>query len=533
MKTVVIGLLGPTLDRGQEADRWNRWRPSVSLCQHEELLVDRFELLYQRKYAKLAELVTGDIGGVSPETEVVAQNVEFADPWDFEAVYAALHDFARGYAFDPENEEYLVHITTGTHVAQICLFLLTEARYIPANLIQSSPPRRKEAGGPGQFDIIDLDLSKYDRIASRMKQGKADDVSYLKSGIPTRNAAFNELIEQIERVAMHSTEPILVMGPTGAGKSLVARRVHELKRSRGQLTGRFIEVNCATLRGDTALSTLFGHRKGAFTGAGRDRPGLLREADRGMLFLDEIGELGLDEQAMLLRAIEEKLFFPMGSDEEVSSDFQLMCGTNRDLREDVAARRFREDLFERINLWTFLYPGLRDRIEDIEPNLDYELERFAERQRRFVRMSKEARQRFLAFARSSDAAWTANFRDLNNAVVRMATLAPGGRLTVDRVDDEIGRLREKWWTVERSDDDLVLEEVLGADRAAGFDRFDRVQLADVIRVCRESRTLSEAGRALFAVSRGKRKVVNDADRLRKYLARFDLDWVGVVELGGR
>jgi len=148
-------------------------------------------------------------------------------------------------------------------------------------------------------------------------------------------------------------------------------------------------------------------------------------------------------------------------------------------------------------------------------------------------MSKEARQRFLAFARSSDAAWTANFRDLNNAVVRMATLAPGGRITVDVVDDEIGRLREKWWTVERSDDDLVLEEVLGADRAAGFDRFDRVQLADVIRVCRESRTLSEAGRALFAVSRGKRKVVNDADRLRKYLARFDLDWVGVVELGGR
>jgi len=98
-------------------------------------------------------------------------------------------------------------------------------------------------------------------------------------------------------------------------------------------------VNCATLRGDQALSTLFGHKKGAFTGAIQDRHGLLREADKGMLFLDEVGELGSDEQAMLLRAIEEKLFFPMGSDKEVSSDFQLICGTNRDLQRDAREGR--------------------------------------------------------------------------------------------------------------------------------------------------------------------------------------------------
>ena len=104
------------------------------------------------------------------------------------------------------------------------------------------------------------------------------------------------------------------------------------------MQGPFVEVNCATLRGDAAMSALFGHVKGAFTGALRDRPGLLRAADGGVLFLDEIGELGADEQAMLLRALEEKRFLPLGGDREVTSDFQLIAGTNRDLADEVRAR---------------------------------------------------------------------------------------------------------------------------------------------------------------------------------------------------
>jgi transcriptional regulatory protein RtcR len=148
--------------------------------------------------------------------------------------------------------------------------------------------------------------------------------------------------------------------------------VYELKRGRHRLTGPFIEVNCATLRGDAAMSTLFGHVKGAFTGAQTTRAGLLRAAHGGLLFLDEIGELGLDEQAMLLKAIEEKRFFPVGSDAEVTSDFELIAGTHRDLRQMVAAGTFREDLYARINLWTYNLPGLAERREDIEPNLEFE-----------------------------------------------------------------------------------------------------------------------------------------------------------------
>jgi transcriptional regulatory protein RtcR len=519
-KLVVIGILGTTLDAGKAKARWDRWRPSVALTQHEDLLVDRFELLHGDTPELLAQ-VTADIAHVSPETKVVPHALEFRDPWDFEHVYEKLRAFAAGYPFAPEKEEYLVHITTGTHVAQICLFLLTESRYLPARLLQTSPGDRTPQR-PGKYAIIDLDLSKYDGLAARFDKEQDDARSFLKAGIETKNAAFNALIERIEQVAVGSRAPILVTGPTGAGKSQLARRIFELKKARRQVSGQFAELNCATLRGDAAMSTLFGHVKGAFTGATADRPGLLRKADKGVLFLDEVGELGLDEQAMLLRAIEEKVFFPMGADREVSSDFQLICGTNRALPDCIARGTFRDDLFARINLWTFRLPGLSERPEDIPPNLEYQLERVSRALGVRVTMNREAREKFLQFARTW--AWPGNFRDFDAAVTRMATLAPGGRITLPVVAEEVSRLMG---AAPPSHTGELTVQLLGAEGAAKLDRFDRVQLEDVLAVCRSSRSLSAAGRELFAASRSERSSVNDADRLRKYLARFGLDFASL------
>jgi transcriptional regulatory protein RtcR len=522
--TVVLGLLGTTLDSPSQHDRWDRWRPTVALCQHEDLVVRRLELLFERRYTTLANRVRDDVGSVSPETEVRLHEIALRDPWDFEHVFDVLLAFASGYPFEPEREDYLVHITTGTHVAQICLFLLAESRHLPARLLQTSPPRRGEPQ-PGSYQVIDLDLSRYDRIATRFSQERREALSFLKSGIDTRNRAFNALVERIERVVLASGAPVLLGGPTGAGKSRLARRIYELKAARKLVRGPFVEINCATVRGDGAMSALFGHRRGAFTGAIADREGLLRAADGGMLFLDEIGELGLDEQAMLLRAIEEGRFFPLGSDREERSEFQLVAGSNRDLRERVREGRFREDLLARLDLWTFRLPGLTERPEDIEPNLDYELERASGSIGRKATLNREARERFLRFATSSEASWPANFRDLNAAVVRLATLAPSGRIRVEEVDEEIARLREAWRAVGTQAGGLVAD-VLGS-RAAELDRFDRVQLEDVLAVCRGSRSLSEAGRRLFSASRARRRTTNDADRLRKYLARFGLEWGNV------
>jgi transcriptional regulatory protein RtcR len=521
---VLIGLLGTTLDRGTGGRRWESWRPSVAVCQHPDLLIDRFDLLHPARFADLADAVRQDIQRVSPETQVRLVPDPTTDPWDFEEVYANLHDFARASRFDTDAEDYLVHITTGSHVAQICLFLLTESRHLPGRLLQTNPPSGRRGGDPGTYRIIDLDLSKYDRIATRFERDQLDERSLLKSGIQTRNAAFNEVVEQLDRVTVRSSAPILLLGPTGAGKSLLARRIYELKKARRLVKGPFVEVNCATIRGDAAMSALFGHVRGAFTGAVRERPGLLLSANDGLLFLDEVGELGLDEQAMLLRALEEKRFLPLGSDREVSSEFQLIAGTNRALADAVREGRFRDDLLARINLWTFRLPALVDRREDIEPNVDYELEQFRRRTGRAVTFSKEARELFLSFAMSADARWPGNFRDLNAVMTRLGTLAPAGRITVDQVRAEVAHLRSDWAGLPAPTGARLVEQILSPTLAASLDRFERVQLEDVLSVCLTTSSLSAAGRILFNQSRERKRIANDADRLRKYLARFGFDW---------
>ena len=518
---VVIGFLGTQLDSGKGAGRWEKWRPTVSLVQHEDMALARLELLYTPPHEALAQVVRDDMALSSPETTVNLVRLSIADPWDFGEVYARLFDWTQTYRFDTEREEYWTHITTGTHVAQICLFLLVESRRIPGVLVQTSPPKRQQMGDPGSYTLIDLDLSRYDVIAQRFGAEQRDAVQFLKSGIATRNARFNALIDEVERVAVRSRAPILFTGPTGAGKSHLARRMFELKKARHQVEGEFVEVNCATLHGDGAASTLFGHKKGSFTGAAADRAGLLRTAHKGVLFLDEIGELGLDEQAMLLKAIEEKRFFPMGADREVESDFLLIAGTHRDLRTRVAEGLFREDLFARINLWTFELPGLAGRREDIEPNIDFELERHARDQGRLVRFNLEARRRYLAFACSAEARWSGNFRELSASITRMATLADSGRIDEALVQEEIDRLRRAWGHESGPDDGLA---ALLGERLAELDRFDRLQLAAVVAVCREASSLSEAGRLLYDVSRQAKAQPNDADRLRKYLGKFGLEW---------
>jgi transcriptional regulatory protein RtcR len=541
-KIVILGFIGTQLDSGRGSQRWERWRPTVALAQHDDLAVERMELFYtqrpDRYRDQLLKQVGDDIAAASPTTRVNMVELAIQDPWDFGEVYSALFDFAKGYDFKPDDEEYWIHITTGTHVAQICLFLLAESRMLPAKLLQTSPPRKHSVDSPGDYAIIDLDLSKYDQLATRFAAERNDAVAFLKSGIATRNARFNKVIEEIEHVSVRSKAPMLLMGPTGAGKSFLAKRVFELKKSRHQLEGPFVEVNCATLHGDGAASALFGHIRGAFTGAANARAGLLRSADTGLLFLDEIGELGLDEQAMLLKAIEEKKFFPVGGDKEVASDFQLIAGTNRDLRIEIAAGRFRDDLFARINLWTYSLPSLAERAEDIEPNIDFVLAQYGRDAGQVARFNKESRARYLSFATSSDATWSGNFRDLSASVTRMATLADGGRITDAVVDAEITRLKSTWKTSTESDaaTSSLMTSLLSKEAIAALDLYDQLQLRAVLDVCQSAKSLSDAGRKLFAVTtanRAERGSANDADRLRKYLARYQLSWAQIAECSQR
>lgn len=521
---VIFSFLGTVLDKGMCENRWDLWRPSVAICQYKDLLISKYHFFYEAPYSILAEQIIEDIKHVSSQTDILPHLISLKDPWDFEEVYGILYNFTKQCRFYPEKEEYLIHMTTGTHVIQICLFLLAESYHLPGKLLQSIPPDKKEIKGPGAYTIIDLNLSRYNKIASLFKKEITDDTVLLKSGIRTCNKAFNALIEKIEVVAVRSKYPLLLFGPTGSGKSLLARRIYELKKIHHQVAGNFVEINCATLRGDTAISTLFGHKRGAFTGAVKDRTGLLKTADTGLLFLDEIGELGPDEQAMLLRAIEEKKFLPLGSDKESKSDFQFICATNRDLEKDVRLKRFREDLFARINLWTFTLPALKERPEDIEPNIDYELQRYTKQTGYNITFTVKAKKMFLTFATSSKAEWRSNFRDLNGAVTRMATLAVQGRITTIIVEQEIARLKKTWHTQESEPDQELLPALISKKDYEAIDLFDRIQLEGILRICQECNSLSKAGRILFSQSRKLKQKPNDADRLRKYLKRFKIDW---------
>lgn len=523
-KTVVIGFVGSTLDQGKSEDRWKRWRPTMGLLMQQDLVVDELILLHDRQARNLVESLTQDAEQLSPNTKVKGMRISMRNPWDFAEVYGALYDFVKNYQFDTRQNNYLLHITTGTHVAQICWYLLTESGYLPAKLLQSAPS--PERAPEGIYHIIDLDLSRYDALRQRFEQEQSANWQKLKTNIATRNQSFNQLITEVELVATRSSAPILIMGATGVGKSHLAKQIYQLKKEKFQLSGAFVDVNCATLRGDSSMSALFGHVKGAFTGAQTNRPGLLKSADNGMLFLDEIGELGLDEQAMLLKALEDRYFLPVGSDKEVHADFQLIAGTNRDLRDEVKAGRFREDLWARLNIWTFFLPALKDRIEDLEPNIQFELQRFASTHQRQLRFRSDALSHYLDFAQSSEAKWQGNFRDLTASVSRMATLSSGSYIDVNTVELEINRLKQLWGSDVAEHDDLLLS-ILGHDQIQQIDPFDQIQLAGVLRICQQSSSMADAGRKLFAISREQRSSSNDSDRLKKYLAKFGLSWDGV------
>lgn len=525
-RNVVINILGVVKDaKGRGHKRWQTWRPTISLVSHPDFPVDRMELLYEPDYLRMAKRVMDDVHQVSPGTNVMLVETAWQDPWDFADVYAWLYEFARHYAFDTENENYYLNITTGTHVNQICMFLLSEAQLFPAKLVQVSPDFDAEAEfkSKGILRVIDLDLSKYDALSQRFLEQSQSGTEFLKAGIQTLDTGFNRIIDEIEQVAISSRDTILLQGPTGAGKSQLARRIYELKTTRGEVTNSFVPVNCATLVGDGAMSALFGHVKGAFTGALSSRSGYLKQADKGVLFLDEIGELGLDEQAMLLHAIESKEFYPVGSDSLIYSDFQLIAGTNLDLQQAVKDGKFREDLLARIDIWSWQLPSLKERMDDFEVNLEFELNQNARLLDRQIRFSQRAREAYLHFAKSPQATWAANFRDLNASVTRMATLSPSGRIEPSTVEREISRLQKRWHSRPDSSD-INLSQYIEDEVMAQIDKFDQLQLENVIGICRQHHSLADASRALYDKSRLRKQSQNDSHRLRVYLKKFGLSF---------
>ena len=286
-----------------------------------------------------------------------------------------------------------------------------------------------------------------------------------------------ELKSKIGRVAKASGS-VLVRGESGAGKELVARAIH---RSSPRKDRPMLSVNCAAIPRELMESQLFGHKKGSFTSADRDHIGWFQQADLGTLFLDEIGELTLEGQAKLLRTLEGHPFLPVGGTEEVSVDVRVICATNRDLKEFVAEKKFREDLFYRLSVYELYIPPLRDRESDVQMLIDFFLDHFRlQHGKPNLKLSKEANMRLLGYQ------WPGNVRQLRNVVDSATVMAEGDEIQAtdlgirDATDGEFETLRIDHWerkliidALKRTSNNVPkASELLGISRATLYRKID-------------------------------------------------------------
>jgi len=304
------------------------------------------------------------------------------------------------------------------------------------------------------------------RAENRVLRDAVEEAPLLES----KSSVMRHLLETAERVAA-SDATILLMGESGTGKNVLARQIHQWSR---RAEKPFVVVNCTTLSEHLLESELFGHVKGSFTGAIKDKPGRLEAADRGTVFLDEIADLSPPLQTKFLRFVQEQSFERVGGDDTIEVDTRIIAASNRDLAAEVAARRFREDLFYRLNVIALRVPALRERREDIMALAERLLSAAAARNRRaplhFAPDAVEAITRYN---------WPGNVRELRNAVERAAVLARSDLISADQLPDVLFR-----------------DTAQSLAAAAAGPSLEDVEREHILRVLDESPTLEDAAETL-------------------------------------
>ncbi len=361
-----------------------------------------------------------------------------------------------------------------------------------------------EAMKAGAFDFLtkpfsaDVLLLTIERALERSRLHREVAELRLETGkrgidrIVGRSPAIRRVLDLIARVAPTQAS-VLITGDTGTGKELVARAIHELSE---RPTSHFVAVNCAALPDSLLESELFGHVKGAFTGADRARRGLVEDAAGGTLFLDEIGDISLNTQVKLLRVLQERVVTPVGGTTEVPVDFRLITSTNRDLDALVATGAFREDLFYRLNVFPIVVPPLADRREDIPLLADFFRLRFAEANGLEAPIFLES-----TFTRMQAYDWPGNIRELEHFTQRAVIMDQGDVIrfsepsTSPREEAIPESLRqatsEEGWTLERLEKAYILDvleahsgnqteaaRALGINRSTLYRKLVRYQSGD-------------------------------------------------------
>jgi DNA-binding NtrC family response regulator len=287
-----------------------------------------------------------------------------------------------------------------------------------------------------------------------------------------------EILRLVEEVA-GSDAPVLLLGRSGTGKEMVARAIHGLSRRRAL---PFVAVNCGGVSETLLDSELFGHIRGAFTGAIGTKRGLIQAADGGTLFLDEIGEMSPQLQVKLLRTLQDGEVRPLGSEQSARVDIRIIAATNRDLRRAMAEGRFREDLFYRINVISMTLPDLAQRREDIPLLARYFLDRECARAAHTpMRIAPETMDLLQGYG------WPGNVRELRNVIQRVVALANGGDVRPHHLPPEIRAVdpmgATPWW---RGETDLMAVERQAILHALKLARGNRVEAARLLRISERS-----------------------------------------------
>ncbi|MEN6488278.1 MAG: sigma-54 dependent transcriptional regulator [Smithella sp.] len=254
-----------------------------------------------------------------------------------------------------------------------------------------------------------------------------------RTGIIGSSKRSLEIFEAIKRVAP-TTTTVLITGETGTGKELVADAIHH---NSPRKNNPLIKINCAAISETLMESELFGHEKGAFTGATITKPGKIELAHKGTLFLDEVGEIPRDMQVKLLRVIQEQEFERVGGLRTIKVDVRIIAATNKNLLQDVHAGNFREDLYYRLNVFPIVVPPLRERKDDILPLVDYFIDKFNKKLELSVGIDSEVKDTLLRYD------WPGNIRELENLIERMMLLAKDNLITVNELPDEFKSGLEK------------------------------------------------------------------------------------------
>lgn len=353
--------------------------------------------------------------------EVDLFHVDLSSPINYADIYEKVCAELKALRVPRDDVELTFHLSPGTPAMAAIWIILAKTRF-PARLIQTSKERGLEEVN-FFFDLANDFLPEFlkrsderiERLASA-PLGKAPEFG----AILHDSKVMGRQIELARRLAVHDV-PVLILGETGTGKELFAEAIHASSRRREQA---FIAINCGAIPRELVNAELFGHRKGAFTGADRDRPGHFQAANGGTLFLDEIGDLPLDAQVRLLRALQKGEITPVGESKSVKVDVRIVAATHRNLMADVADGRFREDLFHRLAVGILHLPPLRDRDNDVALLVDHYLDKVnqdaagaPEWQHKTI--SEDAKN----FLMTHD--WPGNVRELYHTLLRAALWSGG------------------------------------------------------------------------------------------------------------